>query len=194
MHSSVDRNNSKGTYSLCDTSTTVRPEKIVNPYGSTAGANSGDFHLYRQTRAREMERMKQMTQEEQERMKDLEFQKKIQQDREEEEKRTDKKRKKRQRHKEAKLRKKMLAKAGVKLDDAEDENDDADDFAVPAPDETTNNKDSSSSDQPNSETALLEQDHKSEETNNIPAPAFPNDGSFLEMMKRKIEESKPGDQ
>ena len=36
----------------------VRAEKVVNPYSSTAGAGSGEFHVYRHSRAREMARLK----------------------------------------------------------------------------------------------------------------------------------------
>lgn len=173
----------------------MRPEKIVNPYGSTAGANSGDFHLYRQTRAREMERMKQLTEEEKERMRDMEFEKKIQEDREEEQKKTEKKRKKRQKQKEAKLRRKMLAKAGVELDggDEDEVEGDYDDFAVPSPEETKEAEPFSFAEPEKGDTTIdsaegVESANDKDGTvTSIPAPPFPNDGSFLEMMKKKLE-------
>ena len=170
----------------------MRPEKVVNPYGSTAGANSGDFHLYRQTRAREMERMKELTEGEMERRKNVEFENKIKREREEEDKKTEKRRKKRQRHKEARSRRKILAKAGVKVDhDPDDEDDFEDDFAVPAPEELldteksygiTNDRDSGG--------AQTEKESKENpaEPDDAPAPPFPNDGSFLEMIKKQSDE------
>lgn len=168
---------------------TVRPEKVVNPYGSTAGANSGDFHLYRQTRAREMERMKELTTAEEERMKDVEFENKIKRDREEEERKTDKKRKKRQRRKETKLRRKMLAKAGVQLDDNSnnDEDFDDDDFAVTLPNvigpNNTGNE-TSKDDRPEKE---RDEEESARKTNHPVSQPFPNDGSFLEMMKKQLK-------
>ena len=85
----------------------------MNPYGSTAGAGSGEFHVYRHARQREMERIQQLSQDEQNKLKDEEFYDKIQKDKEEQEAKTAKKRKKRQRQKEAKQRKKNLALAGI---------------------------------------------------------------------------------
>ena len=142
-----------------------------------------------------MERMKALTTAEKERMKDEEFQNKIQQNREQEEKKTDKKRKKRQKHKEAKLRRKMLAKAGVKLgndnaDDGEGDSgdDDNDDFAVPAPENEgpkTSPGETSKGDAPAK--SNKEEESSSTKPDASPAPPFPNDGSFLEMMKRQLE-------
>ena len=53
-------------------------EKVVNPYGSTAGAGSGEFHVYRHARARELSRWKQLDKEEQEQLLDKEFEATVQ--------------------------------------------------------------------------------------------------------------------
>lgn len=164
----------------------VRPEKVVNPYGSTAGANSGDFHLYRQTRAREMERMKDLTTAEMERIKDAEFQDEIKRNREDEEKKTEKKRKKRQRHKEAKLRRKMLKKAGVTLDDGPDDDEGDDDFEVPFPDNDGPNKPQIETNKDDGATTKDKEEVGSPQNGGNPVP-FPNDGSFLEMMRKQLE-------
>jgi len=91
----------------------VRPEKVENPYGSTAGAGSGNFHVYRHARAREKERLKQMDDNEYEQKIEADFQQKVEQNAREDELKTEKNRKKRQRAKEAKRRKKNLKLSGV---------------------------------------------------------------------------------
>ena len=93
----------------------VKPEKVVNPYGSAAGAGSGEFHVYRHARSRELERMQTLKESEEEVKKDEDFQKMLEKNRQEDMERTEKLRKKRQRQKEAKQRKKNLAKVGVVL-------------------------------------------------------------------------------
>lgn len=98
----------------------VQPEKVVNPYGSTAGAGSGEFHVYRHARSREMERWKALTQAEQDALQDQEFQQTLEEYRKEAEERTAKKRKKRQKQKEVKLRKKNLKAAGIDIDEEQD--------------------------------------------------------------------------
>jgi hypothetical protein len=103
---------------------------VNNPYGSTAGAGSGDFHVYRHARAREAERWKQITEEERKRKLEQEYNELLEANRIEEEQRTAQRRKKRQRLRDSKLRKKNLAKGGIALQDAqpEDENVQDDEF------------------------------------------------------------------
>lgn len=93
--------------------TALRTEKIVNPYGSVAGSNSGDFHVYRHARAREMERVNALELSKEAAEKDQQFHQTMQEYDREAEERTAKRRKKRQRAKEAKKRKKNLKAAGV---------------------------------------------------------------------------------
>ena len=96
----------------------VIAEKVSNPYGSTAGAGSGDFHVYRHARAREAERWKQMNHEEREKALDEEFQRTLEANRLEEEQRTSRRKKKRQRQKDAKEKRKNLKKSGINLEDS----------------------------------------------------------------------------
>jgi hypothetical protein len=92
---------------------TVKTEKIINPYGSTAGAGSGEFHVYRHARARERERFDELDQAELEELQKIEFQEKLQQYEAECAERTEKRRNKRNRAKEAKRRKMNLEKIGI---------------------------------------------------------------------------------
>ena len=96
----------------------VIAEKVDNPYGSTAGAGSGEFHVYRHARAREMARWEQINATEAERKAEEEFHLKVVQASQEEEDKTEKRRKKRERAKDAKRRKKnmMLGGVGVEVD------------------------------------------------------------------------------
>jgi ATPase subunit of ABC transporter with duplicated ATPase domains len=101
----------------------------VNPYGSAAGAGSGEFHVYRHARSRELERIKSLQEDEVEAQKDAEFNASVEKNRREEMERTDKRRKKRQRQKDAKQRKKNLAKVGVTFQrDFEEGDEDEEDF------------------------------------------------------------------
>mmetsp|Transcript_20671 Transcript_20671/g.44731 ORF Transcript_20671/g.44731 Transcript_20671/m.44731 type:complete len:210 (-) Transcript_20671:1279-1908(-) len=150
----------------------VRTEKVVNAYGSTAGANSGEFHVYRQARAREMGRMANLEQQKEQQQKDMEFQQTVLENKLKDEERTAKRRKKRQRQKEAKKRRQNLEKAGITLGAANDadaeiegDDDDEDEFAVPLP-----------------------QQPKDDDNSQSNEPSFANDGSFLEMMKKKMAE------
>lgn len=91
----------------------VKPEKVVNAYGSTAGAGSGEFHVYRHARERELGRLRQLDEIEEEQNKESKYQQTLHFNKMEEEKKTDKNRKKRQREKESKLRKRNLEKVGI---------------------------------------------------------------------------------
>merc|ERR1711933_213817 len=94
----------------------VRPEKVENPYGSTAGAGSGSFHVYRHARAREIVRLKQMEAKEKETEAEKEFQDLLEKNLRETSEKTNKKKKKRLREKEAKKRKKLLKMSGMDMD------------------------------------------------------------------------------
>ena len=172
-------------------STAAKTEKIVNAYGSTAGANSGEFHVYRQARAREMARMETLRLEQEERLKEDEFQMEVVQNERRELERTNKRRKKRQRHKEAKRRRQTLQKAGIiglgggdevveqptglgdKVGDDGVGGEEEDEFAV-LPDETK------------------EKETVTAETSE-PLQHFANDGSFMAMMQQKLaEEARAG--
>ena len=98
----------------------VAPEKVVNPYGSAAGAGSGDFHVYRHARARELERIATLEHSERQRIADQEFRDQLERARQHEAERTEQRRKKRQRQKEAQKRRTNLLKAGVRLDGGEE--------------------------------------------------------------------------
>jgi hypothetical protein len=149
----------------------------MNPYGATAGANSGDFHVYRHARARELERMNGMDEAEEEELKDLEYKNMLQGFKTEEEGKTEKRRRKRQREKEAKLRKKSLAKAGIETNVAAQEIDEKEFTYVSNVQKKQAETEATSTDM--KAPAVETEDGKLE---------IANDGSFLEMMKRKLEE------
>lgn len=123
-----------------------------------------------------MERMNHLDEVEEEAEKDLEYEQKLNEYKTEEEGRTDKRRRKRQREKEAKMRKKALAKAGIATEVAEQPEFDEEEFSYePVVQQKLAEKDAP----PETKVPAVEPDGKLE---------IPNDGSFLEMMKRKLEE------
>ena len=91
----------------------VVTEKVSNPYGSTAGAGSGEFHVYRHARAREAARWQELDAAQQQAELEEQFQQELSNAQDEEQLKTEKRRKKRQREKEAKQRKKNLKVAGI---------------------------------------------------------------------------------
>jgi len=148
----------------------VKAEKVDNPYGSTAGAGSGEFHVYRHARSREMSRLQQLDEMEIKNKADAEFYAKVKSDQTSEETKTAKRRKKRQREKEAKRRKKIMKQNGLKLQDETDKS------------QCTVDEE---------EFEYVPSDHKKlegeiETDTAVTAAIMKNDGSFLDIMKKKL--------
>lgn len=162
--------------------TIVKPEKVVNPYGSTAGAGSGEFHVYRHARAREMERLKGLDEAEREELLDKNFEQQVKQYKTEEEERTEKRRRKRKRQKEAKMRKKNLKLVGVSEDVGVEEKEasDKEEFTYIPVDQQKNVNSENEDDKATNESDAA----VPKETNKAELP-FASDGSFLEQMKRR---------
>mmetsp|Transcript_7259 Transcript_7259/g.10697 ORF Transcript_7259/g.10697 Transcript_7259/m.10697 type:complete len:251 (-) Transcript_7259:348-1100(-) len=186
----------------------VKPEKVVNPYSSTAGAGSGEFHVYRHARAREIARLESLDRAEEEELAEQEFQTKISANEKEDRERTEKRRKKRQREKEAKRRKKALADNGfatvVKKSVEKNEvvaNDDEFEYTPMACMAEQNTKQQSTCSgvgstsqsedtKPSATAAASSESSSSSNINNGEAPivnGIPNDGSFLETMLKKMK-------
>ena len=160
-----------------------RPDKVFNPYGSTAGAGSSEFHVYRHARTREMVRLAQLDEEKNKKIENEEFEKKMNEWKVEEQTRTEKNRKKRKRQKLAKERKKNMKLAGVLTGNEES-------YDIEHPHTNKNDEDefeyiplAKQKESEKNETEKSSEDDKIEA--NLP---FANDGSFLEMMKRKLKE------
>ncbi|KAF3492274.1 uncharacterized protein GIQ15_01791 [Arthroderma uncinatum] len=86
------------------------PEIIANVQGSSAGAGSGEFHVYKASRRREYERIKLMDEELKKEKDELEFNKAREEARRKDEEKTEKNRKKREKRKKTKGKK---GKTGV---------------------------------------------------------------------------------
>eukprot|EP00551_Chaetoceros_affinis_P008754 CAMPEP_0203663288 /NCGR_PEP_ID=MMETSP0090-20130426/926_1 /ASSEMBLY_ACC=CAM_ASM_001088 /TAXON_ID=426623 /ORGANISM="Chaetoceros affinis, Strain CCMP159" /LENGTH=227 /DNA_ID=CAMNT_0050526175 /DNA_START=55 /DNA_END=738 /DNA_ORIENTATION=+ len=190
----------------------LKTEKVYNPYGSTAGAGSGEFHIYRHARTREMERMQRLDDEEKEMNEQQAFDKKIDAWKDEAEEKLNKKRKKRMRNKASKSRKKNMNLSGViqssnaggnggndvvvnedefeytPLHELKKKDDDSDDNTKKDGETDIASSKKESSDPDNQTSAETKQsDNESKQVAKPPLP-FKNDGSFLEMMKKMQEQ------
>jgi Protein of unknown function (DUF1168) len=157
----------------------VQPEKVVNPYGSTAGAGSGDFHVYRHARNREMKRQDDMERSAAEQEAEDKYQRELEANRQWEEERTAKRRRKREREKNSKKRKDNLAKAGIRI--GADDDDAADGEFTYTPGEAVKPLATDTAD-PTGTTS------SKKEATLPPIDLPPNDGSFLEMIKQKLSQ------
>ena len=75
------------------------PEIVANVQGSSAGAGSGEFHVYKASRRREYERVKLMDEELKKEKADEEYQRKLEEAKRRDEEKTDKNRKRREKRK-----------------------------------------------------------------------------------------------
>lgn len=107
------------------------PEFVRNVMGSSAGAGSGEFHVYRHLRRKEYARQKHIDQSAREDQLDVEFRERVERNRREAEERTAKKRAKRlrrkQRIKERKTAGKATASSHSERDDETSSEEDEDD-------------------------------------------------------------------
>jgi hypothetical protein len=164
---------------------TVKADKVINPYGSTAGAGSGDFHVYRHARSREMARWKALDEEEEKQELESQFEEELKSCKNEQERKTARNRRKRQREKTAKLRKKNLKAAGIEIDEDSPAQQDAQVKGAGGEEFTYT---------PEGEEEKGEEEKKQEEkpqAAKLPEPVveeIPNDGSFLELMKKRLAE------
>mmetsp|Transcript_8980 Transcript_8980/g.21853 ORF Transcript_8980/g.21853 Transcript_8980/m.21853 type:complete len:226 (+) Transcript_8980:103-780(+) len=172
----------------------VVTEKVDNPYGSTAGAGSGEFHVYRHARAREMARWKKINADEAEMKAEDEFRTKIAHDTNVEEEKTEKRRRKRERAKEAKRRKKNMKLGGVgggMADEVDGGAAEEFEYTPVAASEISQGALQSDDKVSGDEKAVPEK--KDEESSDRKSPPeengklpFANDGSFLERMKKEL--------
>ncbi|KAG0080752.1 hypothetical protein BGZ90_011400 [Linnemannia elongata] len=101
---------------------------VKNIQGSSAGAGSGDFHVYRAGRRREYARLKQMDEESKEEREQREYEEKIQAKKAEDEEKTEKNRNKRQRRKQrANNNRQNKKRADARSDDEEEGGSDKED-------------------------------------------------------------------
>ena len=171
----------------------VVAEKVDNPYGSTAGAGSGEFHVYRHARAREMARWKKINEDEEEMKAEDEFQKKLDHDAKVEAEKTEKRRRKRERAKEAKRRKKNMKLGGVGGDNnesvengnGEEEEEEFEYKPIAASELALKNSNGTDNKEDDEKNAGDRKAPPEKEECNGKLP-FANDGSFLERMKKEL--------
>jgi hypothetical protein len=178
----------------------VRPEVVVNPYGSTAGAGSGEFHVYRHARARERDRMAQLTAQEEEDLRAKEWAQRLADEAAWSQERTAKRRHKRLKSKESKRRKhniQQLLLSNTTTTTATASNSSNDTAQAQTEQSTfgdnvamtgggTNNNDSSDDDDDEDYAPVLPP-FVPTMAMAPPIVAFPNDGSFLERMKLALQ-------
>ena len=171
----------------------VVTEKVDNPYGSTAGAGSGEFHVYRHARAREMARWKEMHANEAEMKAEEDFQRKVAADVKAEAEKTEKRRRKREREKNAKRRKKNMKLGGVGLGEAgesnnnQDQETEVDEFEYTPIVGTESNALQGTTDTSNKNGDKNEECNESSKlTSADELVTFANDGSFLEQSKQLL--------
>jgi hypothetical protein len=94
------------------------PEIVANVQGSSAGAGSGEFHVYKASRRREYERVKMMDDEAQKQEDDREWELKREEQRKKDEEKLSKNKKRRQKAKERSNKKKggIAGEEGLKMD------------------------------------------------------------------------------
>jgi len=90
------------------------PEIVANVQGSSAGAGSGEFHVYKQSRRREYERVRMMEEEVEKEDKDREWEEKQKELKEKDDKKTNKNRAKRQ--KKLAKKKAKFERNGIEMD------------------------------------------------------------------------------
>ena len=171
---------------------TVKAEKVSNPYGSTAGAGSGEFHIYRHARAREMARWDELDASAREKELEEQFQEELRNCRTEEERKTAKKRRKRQREKEAKQRKKVLRAQGIGTSITADagalkvpsnEQHGEEEFTyIPLAEQEEQHK----GDEENRKDEDEDEGDSKAEASTADVKEIRNDGSFLEIMKKRL--------
>lgn len=99
------------------------PEIVANVQGSSAGAGSGEFHVYKASRRREYERMKLMDEELNREKADEEFEKRRAEAKRKDDEKTEKNRRKREKRKAAESNKKTGNHANHAHGSMEDDND-----------------------------------------------------------------------